>query len=839
MALIEKLGSFYLGKEYDLTTKQVLESPVNYDSRDLTTHAVCVGMTGSGKTGLCIDLLEEAAIDKVPAIIIDPKGDITNLLLTFPELRPEDFLPWINLDDARRKGMEPDEFANQTAKNWREGLAGWDQGPDRIRLLKESADFAIFTPGSDSGIPVSILSSFQAPALDWEEDSETLRERILGTVSALLGLVGIQADPVRSREHILLSHLLEHYWRKGEDVDLARLILSVQDPPFGKLGVFDLDTFFPKKDRFAMAMTLNNIVASPSFAAWLKGEPLDVASLLHTSSGKPRHSIFYIAHLSDNERMFFVTILLEQIISWMRSQPGTTSLRALVYMDEVFGFFPPVAEPPSKRPMLTLLKQARAFGIGMVLTTQNPVDVDYKGLTNAGTWFIGKLQAERDKARVMEGLESAMAVAGTLSDTNLLDKLISSLDSRVFLLHNVHARGPVVFNTRWAMSYLRGPLTRSQIKELMAEHKAAAPLESSTATSVIGAVAHGALGTQPPVLPPGIEQVFLPATVSSGAATRAVAEKLGGAVSTSDQKLVYQAAVLGLATVRFVDRKQNLDERREVSLLLTPAERKALTKWSDAVSTDLTPRDLGSRPEADTLFAASLPAGISSERDLAQLARDLSDHLYRSEAFVLYGNPALKLTSLPGETERDFRVRCQQAARETRDAEVDKLRLKYEPKVKRLQDRLEREESELAEDKAQYQGRIGEEILSGLSTVASAINIFRGKSRSLSSLSTAATKRRMTSSSKARIAESEAEIARLKADIEALTGQMEADAAAVTERWDRVVAEIEEVKVTPRRTDVTVDLVALAWAPTWEITYQDARGHNRTDAVPAYPLQEA
>ena len=393
MPLIEKLGSFFLGREYDLATKKALpDRPVNYDSRDLTTHAVCVGMTGSGKTGLCICLLEEAAIDGVPAILIDPKGDITNLLLTFPDLRPEDFLPWVNPDDAKRKGMSVEDFAAKTAQTWRDGLASWDEGPERIRLLKSAADFAIYTPGSDAGLPVSILSSFQAPKLDWETESETLRERILGTVSALLGLVGIAADPVRSREHILLSTIFENAWRAGQDLDIARLIMAVQKPPFRQIGVFDVETFFPEKERFALAMALNNIIASPSFAAWMQGEPLDIANMLYTSSGKPRHSIFYIAHLNDAERMFFVTILLEQVISWMRAQPGNTSLRGIVYMDEVFGFFPPVAEPPSKRPMLTLLKQARAFGLGMMLTTQNPVDLDYKGLTNAGTWFIGKLQ---------------------------------------------------------------------------------------------------------------------------------------------------------------------------------------------------------------------------------------------------------------------------------------------------------------------------------------------------------------------------------------------------------------------------------------------------------------
>ena len=457
MPIIEKLGSFYLGKEYDLAARQLKDVQVNYDSRDLTTHAVCVGMTGSGKTGLCIDLLEEAALDGVPAIIIDPKGDITNLLLTFPDLRPEDFKPWINADDAARKGLSVDDFAVKTAADWRNGLASWEEGPDRIKALKDAADFAIYTPGSEAGLPVSILSSFKAPNLDWDTETEILRDRIQGTVSALLGLVGIEADPVRSREHILLSSILENAWRAGQDLDIAKLIMAVQKPPFRQVGVFEVDTFFPEKDRFGLAMTLNNIIASPSFSAWMSGEPLDIGAMLHTPAGKPRHSIFYIAHLSDAERMFFVTILLEQVISWMRAQPGTTSLRALLYMDEVFGYFPPTANPPSKRPMLTLMKQARAFGLGVMLTTQNPVDLDYKGLTNAGTWFIGKLQAERDKARLLEGLQGALSSAGVSADMADLDKTITSLDSRVFLLHDINLKSPVIFQTRWAMSYSARP----------------------------------------------------------------------------------------------------------------------------------------------------------------------------------------------------------------------------------------------------------------------------------------------------------------------------------------------------------------------------------------------
>ncbi len=864
MPIIEKLGSFYLGKTYDLATRKLGDAAINYDARDLTTHAVCVGMTGSGKTGLCIDLLEEAALDGVPAIIIDPKGDITNLLLTFPELRPEDFLPWINLDDARRKGQTPEEFAAAQAKLWREGLASWEEGPERIRALKESADFSIYTPGSDAGLPVSILSSFQAPDLNWDDETETLRERIQGTVSALLGLVGIDADPVRSREHILLSTIVESAWRAGQDLDLAKLIQAVQKPPFRQVGVLDVDAFYPEKDRFGLAMALNNIVASPSFGAWLQGEALDVAAMLHTPSGKPRHTIFYIAHLNDAERMFFVTILLENIISWMRAQPGTTSLRALLYMDEVFGYFPPTANPPSKRPMLTLLKQARAFGLGVTLTTQNPVDLDYKGLTNTGTWFIGKLQAERDKQRLLDGLEGALSESGASMNRSELDRLITALDSRVFLLHNVHGDGPVVFMTRWAMSYLRGPLTRQQVRSLMAERKAAKPapvrpaagpvrvigaqpevqrLDAQSVSVTAGAVPARAaaapatpagLSQQPPMLPPGIEPRYLPVAVSEREAERSVIELVGAQVTVAHQQLIYRPALVGFATVRFTDRKIGLDEERDLAFLLPEPRDLKLVSWRDAEPLDASPRHLDSAPADGAFFAADLPEGASSPRTYTSLQSGFADYLYRSEVFKLPYNRTLKLYAQADESEREFSVRCQEAARAARDKAVDTLRDKYEVKLQRLEERLTREERELEEDKAEYKGRIGEEVLSGLSSVIGALGVLGRKSRSLGGLTRAATKRRMTSSAKADIAESEAEIERLKADFEALKAEMEQEAEALTEQWSNAANDIEEIEVKPRKTDVKVHSVALAWAPSWEVSYEDARGRQRSETLAGY-----
>src|SRR6185437_8078574 len=547
----EKLGMFYLGRPYDLATKQAKPGWLLYDSKDLVTHAVCVGMTGSGKTGLCLALLEEAAIDNIPAIIIDPKGDLGNLMLTFPSLKGEDFQPWINEDDARKKGLSSADYAKAQAELWTKGLAGWQQDGARIQRLHDAADVAIYTPGSSAGLQVSILKSFAAPVADVREDAELLRERISTTVTSLLGLLGIEADPIQSREHILLSTILDHTWKKEEDLDLAALIQAIQSPPVSKIGVMDMDSFFSSKDRFALAMKLNNLLAAPGFQTWMEGEALDIQQLLYTSSGKPRLAIFSIAHLNDAERMFFVTLLLSQMVGWMRAQSGTTSLRALLYMDEIFGYFPPVANPPSKLPLMTLLKQARAFGLGVVLATQNPVDLDYKGLANTGTWFIGRLQTERDKARVLEGLEGASTNAGKRFDRGRMEQTLAGLGNRIFLMNNVHEDEPVVFETRWCLSYLRGPLTRAQIKALMA------PVRSETvkAKGETPGTSRSPLSTQSsalksrPILPPDVPQHFVPLCGSK----------------PEESELVYAPMLLGSSQIRCSDAKSGADSTQDMT----------------------------------------------------------------------------------------------------------------------------------------------------------------------------------------------------------------------------------------------------------------------------------
>ncbi|MEP7119070.1 MAG: ATP-binding protein, partial [Acidobacteriota bacterium] len=467
----EQLGLFYLGRHYDPTTRKRTADTVLYDSSDLLTHAVCIGMTGSGKTGLGITIIEEAAIDGLPVLAIDPKGDLANLMLTFPGLSAQEFAPWVNPDEARTQQLTIDQFAVKEADKWKAGLADWNQDGARIARLKAAADVSIYTPGSRAGLPLSILETFNAPPKAVADEPELLAARVQSVATSLLSLAGVTGDPTTSREHVLVSTLLQEAWRNGRNLDLPTLISQVQTPPVTKVGVLDLESFYPANDRFGLAMRLNNVLAAPGFATWLEGAPLDIGRMLYSPTGKPRIAIVSIAHLGDAERMFFVALLLEQVLAWVRGLRGTTSLRAVLYMDELFGFMPPTANPPSKTPLLTLLKQARAFGLGCVLSTQNPVDLDYKALSNAGTWFLGRLQTERDKARVLDGLEGVASSSGQGFDRQGLDTLLSGLDKRVFLLHNVHDSAPVLLQSRWSMSYLRGPMGRDEIRALMAPQK--------------------------------------------------------------------------------------------------------------------------------------------------------------------------------------------------------------------------------------------------------------------------------------------------------------------------------------------------------------------------------
>ena len=789
----ERLGVLYLGRPYDLAAKEAKAGWLLYDSKDLVTHALCVGMTGSGKTGLCLSLLEEAAIDNIPAIIIDPKGDLGNLLLTFPALRGEDFLPWINEDDARKKGLTPALYADEQAELWRKGLAAWGQDGARIQRLRDSAEAVIYTPGSNAGLPVSILKSFAAPDEDVRNDAELFHERINTTVTGLLGLIGVAADPLQSREHILLSTILGDSWAQGANLDLAALIQAIQSPPVPKIGVMDVESFFPSRERFALAMKLNNLLAAPGFQAWLDGTPLDIQQLLYTPAGKPRLAIFSIAHLSEPERMFFVTLLLTQMVGWMRAQSGTTSLRALLYMDEIFGYFPPVANPPSKLPLMTLLKQARAFGLGVVLATQNPVDLDYKGLANTGTWFIGRLQTERDKARVLEGLEGASSSAGKKFDRGRMEQTLAGLGNRVFLMNNVHEDEPVVFETRWCLSYLRGPLTRSQIKTLMDEARGSAPSAPSPLVSGRLPVAVR------PVLPPDVPQHFVPIR--------------GGKPEGSD--LVYAPMLLASSQVRYVDDKSGIDTMQEVAMLVPFTEGAVTVDWDHAVPAQLSLDDLERSPE-DTVQYLPLPAAAGKAKSYEAYRKEFGGWLYRTQKLQVFRSPSSGQLSRPGESERDFRVRLQQSGREERDKVADALRRKYAPKMAALEERVRRAEQRREKEQAEVRSS---QMQAAISVGASILGAFLGrKAISATNIGRATTAIRgagrvLKESQDVTFAEDNvAALRQQRADLEA---QFKAESDALAGASDPLQEKFEDVSLKPAKGNIAVKLVTLAWTPHW------------------------
>ncbi len=787
----EKLGAFYLGREVDLATGKPTEDLVLYDSKDLTTHGVIIGMTGSGKTGLGIGLLEEAAMDRIPVLAIDPKGDLANLLLTFPDLAPADFRPWINEDTARQKGVDPDAFAAQQAEQWRTGLAESHQDGERIRRLREHADFTIYTPGSSAGTPVSVLRSFDAPPRAILDDADALRERITGTVTGLLGLLGLDADPVRSREHILLSSILADAWRKGQNLDLGALIHAIQEPPFTRLGVMELESVYPAKDRFGLAMQLNGLLASPGFQAWMEGEPLDISAMLYTPAGKPRVGVFSIAHLNDAERMFFVTLLLSAVLSWMRTQPGTSSLRALVYMDEVFGFFPPVANPPSKEPMLTLLKQARAFGVGMVLATQNPVDLDYKGLGNAGTWFIGRLQTDRDKARVLEALDGAMA-GSTPMPREELDRMISGLGKRVFLMHSVHRGAPTLMTTRWAMSYLAGPLTLAQLKRLAGPATTSGPTAAAApAAAVAGADAPATparTAASRPVLPPEVRQLYVPPA--------------GGVGSVS-----YHPALYAAAEIRYSSAKAGVDETRAAQLVVELDGGAIPFSLDRAEVVDLPPDHLEAEPREPATFAA-LPAEASKARSYDRWGKELVRWIQGELPLTLFESKATKLVSRPGESERDFRMRLADLGRESRDAEAEKLRRKYEPKFTALQERIRRAEQAVERKQGQsQQAMLGAAVAVGGSILGALLGGRKGRGAT-----TAIRGAGRAAQSRQGIEHAEETVAAARAQLDELEAAFQEELRRIQ---DGPASEevLTEVVIRPALNAISLRLVSLAWLP--------------------------
>jgi len=800
----EKLGSFYLGRGFDVETRKRRDDLVLYDSRDLVTHGVVLGMTGSGKTGLCLAMLEEAAIDGIPAIVIDPKGDIANLLLQFPDLDAASFRPWINEDDARRKGVEPDAFAADQAKRWGEGLAEWGQDAARIARLRDAVEMAIYTPGSSAGLPVSILSSLECPAPEILDDGEVLADRVESTASSLLALLGIDGDPLQSPEHLLLAHLFQHAWQAGEDLDLPTLIQQVQAPPFQKIGVMPLESLFPKKDRMGLAVRLNNLLASPGFSLWLEGDPLDPARLLHTPGGKPRIAIFSIAHLNDAERMFFVSLLLNQMVSWMRTQSGTTSLRAMLYMDEIFGFLPPSKNPPSKKPMMTLLKQARAFGLGTLLATQNPVDLDYKALSNIGTWFLGRLQTERDKMRVLDGLEgSSMGAGFNRAD---LERMLSGLGSRVFLMNNVHEDGPLTFEVRWVMSYLRGPLTREQIRKLTASQRAegekkVGPEDGSApaAAPVVdeGAAASSAAGTMvKPQVDKRIAEFFLP--VPDG---------------LSPEKCVYQPRVIRASETLIEDQKLGVSLTDENCDAAVMDPTRGTVDWAAAEALDIDAETLPRIPASGIAFG-ELPATLATTRFFTAEKKKLVDHIYREGGVDLLRSPSLGTVSKPGEDERDFRLRLVQAAREVRDERVDALREEYAKKIAREERDVERAEVSLEKEKSQASSAKWSSLASAGSAILGALfgrkKLSATNARRMGTVGRSIT-RSMDQSSD--VGRAEKKLENERDDVVRIEAELTEKIDELKRTMDPLSEKLETVRVKPLKKNITVNAMGIVWTP--------------------------
>ena len=792
MTGFEKLGMFYLGRELDPATRVRQDTPLLYDSSDLVTHAVIAGMTGSGKTGLGIGMIEEAALDGIPVIAIDPKGDLGNLLLTFPQLSPADFAPWVDADEARRAGQTLEAFAAAESGKWSTGLAEWGQDGARIERLRAAAEFALYTPGSSAGRPLSIVKSFAAPDPEIMNDADLLRDRVSTAATSVLTLAGVDAEPMRSREHTLVSTLFTESWRAGRDLDLATLIAQLQSPPIARVGVVDLESFFPAKDRFDLAMQLNQLLAAPGFDAWLTGEALDIDRLLYTEDGRPRVSVISIAHLDDQERMFFVSLLLNEIVGWMRSQRGTSSLRALIYFDEIVGFLPPVANPPSKAPLLTILKQARAFGLGLVVATQNPVDLDYKALSNAGTWMLGRLQTDRDKQRVLDGLEGAAAGSGAALDRSHLDRLLSALGKRQFLLHNVHEKAPVVFETRWTLSYLRGPLGRDEIKRLSmvpgVPNVPGVPVVATGTHPLEPVRTAGTRGTAP-VLDPAIQQLFVPGSTA------------------------YAPMLLGAAKVSYSDAKLGLDETKTVAVVTPISDGPVAIDWERAELADFTVDYLLKVPPTGATFA-DVPAAAAKPKNYATWEKDFTQWLGQSQSIELYKSTRAKVLSTPDESERDFRIRLQGEARESRDAAVAKVRDKYAAKMTTLQDRIRKAEQAVQVQSEQASGaKMGAAVSIGATIFGALLGRKAVSASTLGRATTAARGMGRVGKEAQDVTRATENVTALQAQLSELESSMQEDIAAVTAEWDLAQEPFDRVLVKPRRGGVSVQLVALVWVP--------------------------
>ena len=756
----ENLKLFYIG----LKDKE----PFFYKNKDLTTHAAIIGMTGSGKTGLGITLLEEACIDNIPSIIIDPKGDITNLALTFPQMRAEDFLPYVDEAEAANKGQSVEEFAAAQAELWRNGIESSFQDLERVKILKDSASFNIYTPKSSSGLGVALLSDFACPNIS---DDEIFSNYINSLAASVLSLIGMSSEDMSSKEQLLISTIFETKFKEQKDVSIEELINFIANPPFKKIGVFDVDTFYPSSERLKLAMKINALIASPSFKSWTQGVRLEISKMLFDENGKAKCNIFTISHLNDAERMFFVTLLLNEIIAWMRGTEGTSSLRAILYMDEIFGFFPPNANPPSKTPMLTLLKQARAFGLGCVLSTQNPVDLDYKGLSNIGTWFIGRLQTAQDKARVIDGLSG---ITGSSLDKASLENLISNLAKRNFLLKNINEDGLNVISTRWALSYLKGPLSREQISNLMKDKK-----ENLSSHGVDKSEMKFSIK---PIISSAITQLY--------ANSKSLTPNL-----------------LASAKVRIYDVKKSIDSVCEVSYLYELSENDKEPNWSEAsegMHVD------ASENEPNGASFAAVPNFITSAKNFDALEKDFKEFLYRNFKFNTF--EAMGIYSKENESKKEFFIRLQDKCNEILEEQTAKLTAKFEKEQKSLQDKLNKALAKLdKEQKEMTTSGLDAAINIGASIFGALFGNKLLSRQNAGKIASSARNANKVLKERSDVKLSEQSVNDINLAISELEEKFAQECDALKEANDVKNITINETQISPKKSDIYDEKIVLLW----------------------------
>lgn len=781
-----------IGRRVDSASMVAGAEPVQLDAAGLTRHAVCIGMTGSGKTGLCVALLEEVASAGVPTLIIDPKGDLGNLALAFREQRAEDFLPWVDADAARREGVTPEVLAQRTADRWRSELAKWEVGPERVARFTDSVKVSLYTPGATHGQSIDLLGSLFSPPADASDEAR--QELVQGAVSSLLGLLGQNADPLTDPAHLLLSRVFDDAWSTGDTLDFETLITRLVDPPYAKIGVFPVETFFPRTDRMKLALQLNGLAAAPSFAAWTQGEALDPDRWLRPEAdGRTPVRIFSLAHLDDAGRMFFIGQLLDRLVAWSRRQPGTSSLRGFLYFDEVYGYLPPhPRNPPTKRPMLTLMKQARAVGLGTMLVTQNPVDLDYAAIANAGLWMVGRLQTAQDREKVVQGLVGA---AG--GDPAAIDRAIARLPSRTFVVREAGAPEAILVHSRQTISFLRGPLNTAEIARLRGS-AVGAPAVPRVAKSE----ERGEFLANPPPSPSGYPYRYLdPAAVFS--ARHQVWSAAHARPARSDGRVVYEPALYARLELQFDEGKEFVHRRDEHRLFFP------IGNLDTFVEPSFEAAELSDVPVSPAWFAP-LPSTVDESKELKALEKRVVDDVLRGETERSFVHRALKLEGRAGETQEAFAARVQAAIDDRIDADLAKIQERVQKDVKRLEDRKER----LLRDRDRHADAArAKQVSEAVSIGETLLGLFFGRKKVTTGLSSAVSKRAATSAAQGRVEAADAELASIEADLEETQRKLADEVEAIRARHGALIAEIEAIDVRLERADLRLAEFGIVWVP--------------------------